>query len=453
MHPGPKYVPSMSIFELYCLNDGVILEPMRIDNPQNMLIALFEEAVGAADPRNILAGFLPANTQQKVTVIGAGKAAASMALALESHWQGEVSGLVVTRTGHSLPCKKIEVIEASHPVPDHMGEEAARRILKKVENLTENDLVICLLSGGGSSLLAMPAAGLTLADKQQINKALLKSGASISEINSVRKHLSAIKGGRLAVACAPAKIITYAISDVPGDFPSVIASGPTVADESSRFDALEVLEKYKISASKSVLKRLNSDASETLKSAAPELLKSEFQLVATPAQSLQAAIKKAESMGLRVLYLGDDVEGEARDVAKSHAALVQSIQNNNEPVPAPCLILSGGETSVTIKGSGRGGRNTEYLLSLANCLQGRPGVYALAADTDGIDGSEDNAGAMLSPQSWHRGVDEKLNAADILENNDAYSYFKKLDDLLMTGPTLTNVNDFRAILVFPMSSK
>ncbi|HHJ35155.1 MAG TPA: glycerate kinase [Gammaproteobacteria bacterium] len=420
-----------------------------IDDPLAFLIELFESAVGAADPRQVLADYLPADTDRRAIVIGAGKAAASMAVSLERNWQGPLSGLVVTRYGHSLSCERIEVVEASHPVPDDMGEVVARRMLAMVDGLGADDLVICLISGGGSSLLSLPAPGLTLADKQQINKALLKSGASIGEMNCVRKHLSAIKGGRLAAACSPAQIITYAISDVPRDEATVIASGPTVADPTSAAEAISILEKYAIDVSAAVSDWLRSDAAETLKHGDSALKNTRFHMIATPYQALQAAKAKVMQTGLPVLVLGDDIEGESREVAKVHAAIARSIQKHGEPLSAPCVILSGGETTVTVKGSGRGGRNAEFLLSMANCLRGQKGIFALAADTDGIDGSEDNAGAVLSPDSWQRGMDKGLDTEASLENNDGYSYFEALGDLLITGPTLTNVNDFRALLVLP----
>lgn len=431
-------------------------------DPKKLLTGLFQTAVAAADPKVVLPGFLDSisaellagDGNRKVVVIGAGKAAAAMASALERNWYGgHLSGLVVTAYGHAMPCEQIEVIEAAHPVPDQNSEIAAQRILNLVADLNENDLVICLLSGGGSSLLALSAPGITLADKQQINKALLKSGADIHEINCVRKHLSAIKGGRLAAACAPAKLMTFAISDVTGDVPgdvcAVIASGPTVADPTTRHQALAILNKYHIAMSDAVHQWLGGSESETPKTVCGQ---TEFQIVATAKQSLQAAAKQAEALGLTVLMLGDDLMGESQALAKSHAELVHSILNHSaldkgQPVSVPYVILSGGETTVKVRGSGRGGRNTEYLLSLSTQLKGQAGVYALAADTDGIDGSGDNAGAILFPNSCLRGEKLGLNAIKMLENNDSYGYFEALDDLIITGPTHTNVNDFRAILV------
>lgn len=418
---------------------------MSID-PQNLLRDLFNTAIDAAHPRHVLADHLPADRSGRVIVIGAGKAAAAMAEVIEREWQGEVSGLVVTRYEHGANCKKIEVVEAAHPVPDDAGERVARRVLAMVSNLTESDRVIFLLSGGGSSLLALPAEGITLQDKQAINKALLKSGATIGEMNCVRKHLSAIKGGRLAKACWPATVNTYAISDVPGDEATVIASGPTVADPSTSAEALAILARYSIEIPANVRQWLQDPRSETVKPGDPCLARSHFQLIATPQQSLDAAAAKAESAGFPVLILGD-LEGESREVAKVHAGIAKQIRLHGQPIKAPCIILSGGETTVTVRGNGRGGRNAEFLLSLTDSLKGMAGVYAIAGDTDGIDGSEDNAGAIMTPFSYTRAGLQNLSASDELDNNNGYGYFAALDELIMTGPTRTNVNDFRAILI------
>lgn len=417
-------------------------------DPETLLRELFRTAVEAAHPRHVLARHLPADRSGKAIVIGAGKAAAAMAEAIENVWEGELSGLVVTRYGHGADCRRIEVVEAAHPVPDDAGERVARRVLELVSNLTESDRVIFLLSGGGSSLLALPADGISLSDKQAINKALLRSGAHIGEMNCVRKHLSAIKGGRLARACWPASVHTFAISDVPGDEATVIASGPTVADPTTSAQALEILQRYGIEIPPHVRDWLESPCSETLKAGDPYLARSHFTLVATPQQSLEAAAVKARAAGLSPLILGD-LEGEAREVAKVHAGIARQIALHGQPLAAPCVILSGGETTVTVRGDGRGGRNAEFLLSLTDSLKGMPGVYALAADTDGIDGSEDNAGAVMTPSSYQRAEALGLNAARELADNNGYGYFQALDALLMTGPTRTNVNDFRAILVLP----
>lgn len=418
---------------------------MTLD-PQSLLRDLFATAIAAAHPRQVLADHLPAERSGRVIVIGAGKAAAAMAEVIEQQWQGEVNGLVVTRYGHGADCRRIEVVEAAHPVPDDAGERVARRVLELVSNLSEADRVIFLLSGGGSSLLALPAEGLTLADKQAVNKALLKSGATIGEMNCVRKHLSAIKGGRLAKACWPATVYTYAISDVPGDEATVIASGPTVADPTTSADALAILARYSIEVPANVRAWLEDPRSETLKPGDPMLSRSHFQLIATPQQSLDAAASRAQKDGLPVLILGD-LEGEARDVAKVHAGITRQILLHGQPIKPPCVILSGGETTVTVRGNGRGGRNAEFLLSLTESLKGLPGVYALAGDTDGIDGSEDNAGALMTPDSYARAETLGLSARDELDNNNGYGYFAALDALIVTEPTRTNVNDFRAILI------
>ncbi|WP_027896786.1 glycerate kinase type-2 family protein [Zestomonas thermotolerans] len=415
-------------------------------DPQTLLRELFATAIAAAHPRQVLADHLPADRSGRVIVIGAGKAAAAMAEVVEREWQGELAGLVVTRYGHGAACQRIEVVEAAHPVPDDAGERVARRVLELVGNLSESDRVIFLLSGGGSSLLALPAEGLTLADKQAVNKALLRSGATIGEMNCVRKHLSAIKGGRLARACWPATVYTYAISDVPGDEATVIASGPTVADPTTSAEALEILARYRIEVPAHVRAWLEDPRSETVKPGDPCLARSHFQLIATPQQALEAAAAKVRAAGYTPLILGD-LEGEAREVAKVHAGIARQIVLHGQPLAAPCVILSGGETTVTVRGNGRGGRNAEFLLALTESLKGLPGVYALAGDTDGIDGSEDNAGALMTPDSHARAQALGLSARTALDDNDGYGYFAALDDLIVTGPTRTNVNDFRAILI------
>ena len=418
---------------------------MPID-PHSLLRDLFASAIDAAHPRQVLADYLPADRSGRVIVIGAGKAAAAMAEVVDREWQGEISGLVVTRYEHGANCQKIEVVEAAHPVPDDAGERVARRVLELVSNLNEADRVIFLLSGGGSSLLALPAEGISLADKQAINKALLKSGASIGEMNCVRKHLSAVKGGRLAKACWPASVYTYAISDVPGDEATVIASGPTVADPTTSVQALAILARYSIEIPANVRAWLQDPRSETVKPGDPCLSRSHFQLIATPQQALDAAAEKVREAGLNVLILGD-LEGESREVAKVHAGIARQVLLHGQPLKAPCVILSGGETTVTVRGNGRGGRNAEFLLSLTDSLKGLPGVYALAGDTDGIDGSEDNAGAIMTPDSYARATALGLSSSDELDNNNGYGYFAALDALIVTGPTRTNVNDFRAILI------
>jgi glycerate 2-kinase len=416
-------------------------------SPTNLLRSVFEAAVAAADPRHRVPAFLPAPTSGKTVVMGAGKAAASMARSVEEHWQGELSGLVVTRYGHSVPTSRIKVVEASHPVPDAAGLAAAKEIKESVSGLGPDDLVLCLISGGGSALLALPAPGISLEDKQNIGRRLLRSGASIKEFNCVRKHLSAIKGGRLAEAAAPAKVVTLVISDVPGDDPSVIASGPTMPDPTTRQEALGVLEKYGVELSPAVAKFLRSAEAETPKPGAACFARNEVHLIATPQQALEAAAEASRGQGILAVILGDAIEGEARDVALVHAGIARQVAAHGQPFQAPCLLLSGGETSVTVRGSGRGGRNAEFLLALALALDGHPGIHAIACDTDGIDGVEDNAGALLSPDSLHRASDLGLSAQAELADNNAYSFFSTLGDLVVTGPTRTNVNDFRAILI------
>jgi glycerate 2-kinase len=419
------------------------------DNPREFLLELFQVAVAAADPHQVLPPCLPLDTSHRALVIGAGKAAAAMASALEKNWAGALSGLVVTPYGHGEPCQCIEIVEAAHPVPDPRGEKAATRILELVADLSADDLVICLLSGGGSALLSLPAPGITLADKQGITQQLLQSGATIADINCVRKHLSRIKGGWLARACYPAQLITYAISDVPGDDPAVIASGPTVADSTTSDEALAMLRRYDVQADRHILDWLKDSRSETLQAHDPVFVGNQFHVIATAQKSLEAAARVARKAGMEVLLLGDTIEGEAREVARVQAALALAARQHRDPTIPPLLILSGGETTVTVKGSGRGGRNTEFLLSLAVALAGAPNIYALAADTDGIDGTQDNAGALLAPASWRRAHDLGLDAETMLANNDSYGFFAALDALLITGPTRTNVNDFRAILVLP----
>jgi hydroxypyruvate reductase len=420
-----------------------------MSNPRQLLLSLFEAAVDAASPTHCLPPHLPQPPKGRTVVVGAGKGAAAMARAVEEHWQGPLSGLVITRYGHGVPLDRIELVEAAHPVPDAAGREAAGRILKMVEGLGKGDLALCLISGGGSALLALPADGISLEDKQAVNKALLRSGANIGEMNCVRKHLSKIKGGRLAAAAAPARVVTLLISDVPGDDPSVIASGPTVADPTSFSDALAVLEKYGIEGPKTVLDHLRNAIDETPKPGDPRLKRAESVMLATAQDALEAAAVKAEAAGYRPVILGNSIEGESRDVALVHAGIAQQIVKHGQPVCAPCVLLSGGETTVTVRGQGRGGRDAEFLLALAVALDGHPRIHAIACDTDGIDGTEDNAGAILTPTTLERANQIGLNAKERLANNDGYEFFSALDDLVVTGPTRTNVNDFRAILIDP----
>ncbi|TDX67120.1 glycerate 2-kinase [Methylosinus sp. sav-2] len=418
------------------------------DDYRTLLRAMFDAAVGAAHPSVCLPAFLEkiAPPKGRTIVVGAGKAAASMAAAVEAHWPHPIEGLVVTRYEHGAPTSKIEVIEASHPVPDAAGRAAAGRILAKVQGLTEDDLVLALISGGGSALMALPADGVSLEEKQAVNKALLKSGATISEMNCVRKHLSAIKGGRLARAAAPAKVVALMISDVPNDDLSVIASGPTVPDPTTRQDALAVIAKYKIDAPAAVLAYLSTDACETPKPGDKIFDRVENILIATPQGSLDAAAAVASKAGFTPLILGD-LEGESRDVALVHAGIARQIARHAQPIAPPVAIISGGETTVTVRGNGKGGRDAEFLLALTLALEGFGGISAIACDTDGIDGSEDNAGAIMTADSFARAAAQGVDLKAFFANNDAYTAFEKLGDLLVTGPTRTNVNDFRVILV------
>jgi hydroxypyruvate reductase len=413
----------------------------------SILRRMFEAAVDSARPSLCLPPALPAPPPGRTIVIGAGKAAAAMALAVEQHWPGPLSGLVVTRYGHRVPTSRVEVAEAAHPVPDAAGEAAARRMLDLLRGLGPDDLVLCLISGGGSALLALPAPGIALADKQAVTGALLRSGAAISEINCVRKHLSAVKGGRLAALAAPARLVTLAISDVPGDDPSVIASGPTVPDPTTLAEARAVLAKYGIEPPPAVAARLADPAAETPKPGDAAFARAEYRLIATPHQALEAAARVAAGAGWRPLVLGDALEGEAREMAKVMAGIVRSIRDHAQPIAGPAVILSGGEATVTIRGKGKGGPNAEFALALALALKNTRGVEAVACDTDGVDGSENNAGAMIYPDTLERAHALGLHPEAQLEDNNSYSFFKVLNDIVETGPTLTNVNDFRAILV------
>jgi glycerate 2-kinase len=416
------------------------------------LRALFDAALAAADPDRALAGRIPAAVRGRTVVAGAGKAAAAMARAFETRWRGPLEGLVLTRYGHVVPCDRIEILEASHPVPDAAGERAARRILDLAYGLGPDDQFVFLASGGGSALLALPAPGLTLGDKQAVTRALLRSGATITEINTVRKHLSAIKGGRLAAAAAPARVVTLSISDVAGDDPAVIASGPTVPDATTFADARAVLAKYGIGEPAAVVAHLAAQQSETPKPDDPIFARTRFELIASPQESLRAAAAVALRQNITPIVLSDRIEGEARDVALVHAAIARQLRAGefrvgDRTVALAAVLLSGGETTVTVKGRGRGGRNLEFLLALAVALDGAEGISALACDTDGIDGTEDNAGAIVYPDSIARAAARGIGAPAALAENDGYGFFAALGDLVVTGPTLTNVNDFRAILV------
>jgi glycerate 2-kinase len=416
-------------------------------DPRDLLRRMFDAAVNAAQPEHCIPRFLPEAPRGRTIVIGAGKASAAMARALETHWPGELDGLVVTRYGYAVPCERIEIVEAAHPVPDAAGLAAAQRILARVQGLTADDLVICLISGGGSALLALPGEGLTLEDKQAVNRALLKSGATISEMNCVRRHLSAIKGGRLAAACHPARVVNLLISDVPGDDPIDIASGPTVADPTTCADARDILRRYAIAVPDAVAAFLERPQAETVKPGDARLARCETHLVATPQMALEAAADVARAAGIAPVILGDSIEGEARDVGKVIAGIARQVALHGQPITRPCVLLSGGETTVTVRGSGRGGRNVEFLLSLAIALDGAPGVYALAGDTDGVDGQEEIAGALMTPDTLARAWQHGLRPRDALADNDGHGFFGALGDAVVTGPTLTNVNDFRAVLL------
>jgi glycerate 2-kinase len=428
--------------------------------PREFLQHLYRAAVHRALPLHNTAAFLPPPPKGRTVVLGAGKAGGAMAQAVEALWPAHapLSGLVVTRYGHTPPRlegvrARIEVVEASHPVPDAAGLAAAQRILALAGGLTADDLVLCLISGGGSALLTLPAGGLTLEDKQRINRQLLDSGANIGEMNCVRKHLSRIKGGRLAAACAPARVVTLTISDVPGDDPSVIASGPTVPDATTCADALAILQRYGIDVPAPVREQLERGALETPKPGDAAFQGHAVHLIATPQQSLEAAAAQARAAGLAAYVLSDEMEGESREVGKVHAALARAVARTGQPFARPCVVLSGGETTVTVRRQpegtprGRGGRAGEFCMGLAQALQGQAGVWALAADTDGIDGMEENAGAFVSPDTLQRAAAAGMKVDRFLDRNDAYGFFSALGDLVVTGPTHTNVNDFRAVLV------
>ena len=418
-----------------------------MDDPRAFLRSLFDAAVAAALPERCLVPFLPERPRGRTIAIGAGKASAAMAAALEQAWDGDLSGLIVTRYGHAVPTRRLEVVEAAHPVPDAAGLAAAERLMALVSGLSADDLVLCLISGGGSSLLPLPIEPLTLRDEQDLNAILLASGAGIGEMNCVRRHVSRIKGGRLAAACHPARVVTLLISDVPGDDPLDVASGPTVADPTTCADALEIVSRYRMPISDPVRAVLESGRGESVKPGDARLSRTETRIVATPQASLEAAASLARARGWATHILGDALEGEARHVGTVMGGIARQVARRGQPFAAPCLLLSGGETTVTVTGTGRGGRNVEFLLALGIALGGEPGVYALAGDTDGVDGREEVAGAVLTPDSleraWALGIDPKRALAD----NDGHGFFGALGDSVATGPTLTNVNDFRAILI------
>jgi len=418
-----------------------------LPDPSALLRRMFDAAVAAAQPALCLAPHLPVPPRGRTIVIGAGKASAAMARALEDHWPGPLEGLVLTRYGYEVPCRRIEIAQAAHPVPDEAGLLASQRMARLVTGLGADDLVIALVSGGGSALLVAPAPGLTLGDKQAVNTALLRSGATISEMNCVRRHLSALKGGRLGALCHPARVLTLVISDVPGDDPRDIASGPTVADPTSCADALAILERHRIDVPAHVRAVLASGAGESVKPGDPRLARGELRMITTPQMALEAAARIAREAGVAAHILGDSLEGESRDLGRAMAGIARQVALRGQPFARPCVLLSGGETTVTVRGDGRGGRNVEFLLSLAIGLDGLAGVHAIAGDTDGVDGAEEIAGAIVTPDTLARAWAQGIPPRKSLERNDGHGFFQALGDSVVTGPTLTNVNDFRAILV------
>jgi len=415
--------------------------------PRALLTAMFRAAIASAQPAVCVPPHLPEPPLGRLIVVGAGKASAAMAQAVEQHWPGPLSGLVVTRYGYGVPCSRIEIVEAAHPVPDAAGMRAAERMLALVQALSPDDLVLCLISGGGSALLPLPAPGLTLELKQALGRALLASGATISEFNCVRRHLSSIKGGRLGAACHPARVLTLLMSDVPGDRPTDIASGPTVADPTTCEDALNILRRYAIDVPPVVRDLLESGRGESVKPGDARLAGAELRMIATPQMALEAAAALARSAGYAPHILGDAIEGEAREVGTAFAGIAVHVADRSQPFRPPCVLLSGGETTVTVRGSGRGGRNVEFLLSLAVALDGHARIFGIAGDTDGVDGQEEIAGAVIAPDTLARAWRQGLFPKDVLVNNDAHTFFQTLGDSVITGPTLTNVNDFRAILI------
>ncbi|WP_455273965.1 glycerate kinase type-2 family protein [Rhizobium herbae] len=418
-----------------------------IADQKAFLETLFHAAVAAADPARVLAANLPERPKGRTVVIGAGKGAAQMAQVFERLWDGPLTGAVVTRYGYGARCERIEVLEASHPLPDDNGLRASRRLLDEVSGLGEDDLVVALICGGGSALLPLPAGDLTLDDEIAVNRALLASGAPISAMNAIRKHVSGIKGGRLAATAWPAKVVSLVVSDIPGDDPALVASGPTIPDHSNREDALRYIERYRLELPEKVMAFIRSHASAAPSPADREFRRNAVRLVASAAVSLEAAAEKARAAGVEAVILSDAIEGEAREVGRVHAAIAREVAVRNRPFRKPVVILSGGETTVTIRGKGKGGRNSEFLLSLALGIDGAEGISALAADTDGIDGSENNAGAFADGTSVARLAKAGVDGADLLDRNDAWTAFDGIGDIFTPGPTGTNVNDFRAILV------
>ncbi|MEO5326037.1 glycerate kinase [Mesorhizobium sp. CC13] len=425
---------------------------MTITDPKQFLTKIFEAAVAAADPELTIRRHLPARPKGRTIVIGAGKGSAQMAAAFEKAWDGPLEGVVVTRYGFSAPCERIRIVEASHPVPDANGLEAAKLLLETVKGLTEDDLVVALVSGGGSALLPSPAGGLALADEIAVNEALLASGAPISAMNTIRKHISTIKGGRLAAAAHPARVVSLVVSDIPGDNPALVASGPTVPDAASRADALRLIETYRIQLPANVMAHINSAAADAPSPSDPRFAHNEVHVIASAAVSLDAAAEAARKLGVETVILSDAIEGEAREVGGVHAAVAREVVTRNRPFAKPVLILSGGETTVTLRAKpgekgGKGGRNSEFLLAFAIGIDGLSGIDALAADTDGIDGSEDNAGAFADGSTVARMRAAGVDAKAMLAGNNAWTAFNSVGDLFVPGPTGTNVNDLRAILI------
>ncbi len=420
---------------------------MTTFEPRHFLTSIFEAAVAAADPELTIRRHLPVKPKGRTIVIGAGKGSAQMAAAFEKAWDGPLEGVVVTRYGFAAPCERIKIVEASHPVPDANGLEAAKLLLQTVSGLSEDDLVVALVSGGGSALLPSPAGPLTLADEIAVNEALLASGAPISAMNTIRKHISGIKGGRLAAAAWPARVVSLVVSDIPGDNPALVASGPTVPDEATRADALRMIETYRIALPANVMAHINSAVADAPQPSDPRFARNEVHVIASAAVSLDAAAEAARKQGVETVILSDAIEGEAREVGGVHAAIAREVAVRNRPFHKPVLILSGGETTVTLRAKGKGGRNSEFLLAFAIGIDGIAGIDALAADTDGIDGSEDNAGAFADASTVARMHASGIDAKAMLAGNNAWTAFDSVGDLFVPGPTGTNVNDLRAILV------
>ena len=420
---------------------------MTPEATRTFLRSMFDAAVTAAMPEQCVPQNLPPKPKGRTIVVGAGKASAAMAQVFEMAWGSPVEGLIVTRYGHAVPCEHIEIVEAAHPVPDDAGTKGARRMLSMVRGLSPDDLVVALISGGGSALLSLPAEGISAEEKRAVNRALLRSGAPISEMNCVRKHLSAIKGGRLAAAAYPARVVSLVISDVPGDDLAAVGSGPTVADPTTFAFARSIIAKYKIDAPVSVIRHLESAIEETPKPGDYRLANVETRLIASPQKSLEAAAAVSRENGITPIILGDSIEGEAREVGFVMAGIALQSRRFGQPFPPPCVMISGGETTVTVRGSGAGGRNVEFLMALALKLDGAPKITALAADTDGVDGAREVAGAFVTADTLIRARAKGIDPWASLSNNDGHGFFESLGDQIITGPTLTNVNDFRAVFI------